>query len=185
MAQSINLADSTEETYYIGINPVAVFTGIREDGLTRYLPVLGNLETGLAIFGGKCWKKHYNLETRFSFGSPVRGYNLMLVQSGFNYRFHADNKHFHPYAGIFIKLYSLENRETGINDASIIALACTGARFISKRYFLDLRVSEHICAVNWSDRLQSKANTGFLPSIYTWSSPYVPFAAIGIGYLFR
>jgi len=102
------LVDSTnDETYYIGINPVAPFTSIRNETASRRLPILSNLETGLAVFGGKTWNRHYNLETRFSYGSPMKGYRMLLVQSSFHYCFDTKNRRLHTYAGLFVKYLRL------------------------------------------------------------------------------
>ncbi|MGZ5134976.1 MAG: hypothetical protein ACXWCG_07495, partial [Flavitalea sp.] len=76
---------TTENIYYVGVNPIAPFTSIRSEATSQYLPFLSNLETGVSLFVGKIWNKNYNVETRLSFGSPNSSYNLLQVHSGFNY----------------------------------------------------------------------------------------------------
>jgi hypothetical protein len=130
------------------------------------------------------WNKNYNVETRLSFGSPNSTYNLLQVQSGFMYLFNT-KKNWHPYAGVFLKLYSLHDMDTKRDDISAISYMCIGNRFQWKRYFLDLRINENIHAIIWTNLPESKAKSGFHPSIYKWKSAYVPFAAINIGYMFK
>lgn len=185
MSQVKLITDSTaDDIYYVGINPVAPFTSIRSEATSLYLPVLSNLETGLSLFVGKIWNKNYNVETRLSFGSPNSSYNLLQVHSGFNYLLNT-KKNLHPYVGLFVKLYSLHEMDTKTDYASAIGYICIGNRFNWKRYFLDLRLNQNIYAVSWSNLPDTKATSGFHPSIYKWKSSYIPYAGINIGYVFR
>ncbi|MBS1564035.1 MAG: hypothetical protein JST39_06585 [Bacteroidetes bacterium] len=185
-AQRWMTADTTvDEVYYIGINPVAPFTSIHTEMTSRSLPIVSNLETGFAAFGGKIWNRHYNLETRFAYGSPAKGYRLMLVQSSFHYCFNSSKPFVRPYAGMFAKLYSLVSNDSNTEQSSVMGGVSAGCRLIIKRFFADARVSENVAAISWSSLPHSPAGAGFPPSIYKWDSPYIPYAAIGIGYLFR
>src|SRR5688572_1746320 len=139
-----NPEEREEETYYVGINPVAPFTGIRSDLTSLYLPILANLEAGPSIFVGKILNRNYNLETRVSYGSPLHSYTLFQVQSGLNYCFNTSKKQWHPYAGLFVNVYSLNNTATDVNNASFITQFSAGNRFFWKRYFVDLRLNQHI-----------------------------------------
>jgi hypothetical protein len=180
----LKLDSTTEDIYYLGINPIAPFTCIRSEATSQYLPYLSNQETGVALFVGKIWNKNYNVETRLSFGSPNSSYNLFQVHSGFNYLLNT-KKNFRPYAGLFLKLYSLHEMDTKTDYVSAIGYICIGNRFIWNRYFLDLRLNQNIYAVSWSNLPDTKATSGFHPSIYKWESSYIPYAGINIGYMFR
>jgi len=182
----LKIADTVNyEIYYIGINPVAPFTSIRSETTSLYLPALSGRETGISAFVGKIWNRKYNVETRLSFGSPLKSYNLLLVQSGFMYRFNSGKQHIWPYLGAFINIYSLHNLDTKSDKVSAITYLCIGNRFIRNKYFLDLRLNQNIYALSWTDQHGSKARHGFHPSIYKWKSNYIPYAVINIGYMFR
>lgn len=186
MSQLWQEADKAgDEIYYAGINPIAPFTGIRGEISSLYLPVVSHLETGLAVFAGKTWGGRYNVETRVSYGSPRPLYNLFQVQSGINYCFNPGKRNWHPYAGAFIRLYSLHHRGERADDASIITQLCAGNRFIWKHYFLDIRLSQNIYAISWTSTPGAKAWSGFQPSLYKWDSPYMPYMAISLAYTFR
>lgn len=174
-----------EETYYIGLNPVAPFTAIRSDFTSLYLPLVADLEAGPAIFIGKIFNRNYNLETRVSYGSPRHSYRLFQVQSGLNYCFTTSKKHWHPYAGLFINVYSLNNIDTDVNNASLITQMSAGNRFFWKRCFIDLRLNQHIYALSWTTQDGGKAMSGFHESIYKWKSAYIPYIGINLGYMFR
>lgn len=175
---------ANEDLYYVGINPIAPFTSIRSEATSLYLPLFSNLEAGVSVFIGKIWNQNYNVETRLSFGSPNSSYNLFQVHSGFNYLLNPGKK-LHPYAGLFLKLYSLHEMNTKTDYVSAIGYVCVGNRFKWKRYFLDLRLNQNIYAISWSSVPGTKASPGFHSSIYKWKSSYIPYAGINIGYLFR
>ena len=175
---------ATEDIYYVGMNPLAPFTCIRNEATSQYLPFLSNLETGISFFVGKIWNNNYNVETRLSFGSPKSSYNLLQIHSGFNYLF-SSKKSLYPYAGVFAKLYSLHEMDTKIDYVSAVGYICIGNRFKWRGYFLDLRLNQNIYAVRWSNLPGTKATSGFHPSIYKWKSSYIPYAGINIGYMFR
>ena len=173
-----------EDIYYLGVNPVAPFTSIRTDLTTLFLPYISHQETGIALFVGKIWNKNYNVETRLSYGSPVTDVNLFQVHSGFNYLF-VSKKGSQLYAGIFIKVYSLHHTVTKSDDVSGIGYFAIGKRFMWRRVFMDVRVNENVYPIRWSNSPGSKAQSGFHESIYKWESPYIPYASVGVGYLFR
>lgn len=178
------IPDTTEDRYYIGTNPVAPFTGIRSKFTSLYLPALSNLETGLSFFGGKLWNKHFNVETRFSFGSPRKSFNLLQVQSGFNYCF--TGKQYHQfYIGLFGNLFALHNLDTKVDQMSITGYVCTGRRFFVHRYFIDVRISQNLAAVSWKSLPGAQPELGFHPSPYKWVSPYIPYAAVNLGYMLK
>jgi hypothetical protein len=185
-SQENKMADSTdEEIYYIGINPVAAITAIKGNLPSLYLPQTANLETGLSVFVGKIWNQRFNVETRLSFGSPSAATTLFLVQSGTMYCFVPTKKHWHPYAGVFLKIYALHNTHANGDLVSTIAYACVGNRFIWKRVFADLRVNENLYAISWSNNPDRVAKPGFQPSLNKWKSPYIPFIGFGIGVFFK
>lgn len=185
LAQSEYPDTAGQSIYYIGINPVAPFTGIRTRFTSHYLPAISNLETGVALSVGKLWSGHYNVETRVSFGSPGKGSNLFIVQSGFNYLFKDIGANLYPYAGMFLKLYSLHDLQSEKDDISVIGYFCLGNRFLRKQFFLDLRIAEHIYAFSWSNNPDTKASGGFHPSVFGWQSPYLPYLSLGVGILFK
>src|SRR5581483_6697489 len=80
--------EQTEKVvYYIGINPIAPCTDIRNEFSSLYLPIIANHEAGAAISVGQILNRNYNFETRVSFGSPRSSYTLLQIQSGLNYCF--------------------------------------------------------------------------------------------------
>jgi hypothetical protein len=178
---------NSRSLYYAGFNPIAPFAGIRPGFASGTLPAAANLESGVSLFIGKIWNAHYNVETRFSYGAPNRSARQFVVQSGMNYCF--NNKYRHQslmkgtYAGLFIKLQALRNAENGPEKSAMILYWSIGRRFVHKRYFADVRISQHILGVKWSDEKNSKAYMGFHPSIYDWKTPYMPFVGVGIGYI--
>ena len=87
------------------------------------------------------------------------------------------------YAGLFIKLSSLNDMKEHSEQSSVILYWNAGRRFMLGRYFVDVRINQHILSLKWSDNPGSKPSMGFHPSIYKWSSPYVPFVGVGIGYV--
>jgi hypothetical protein len=186
-SQVIELPDKTgdDEMYYIGINPLAAITGIRSEFTSLYLPYISNQETGIAVFVGKIWNNNYNVETRLSFGSPLRSYNMFQVHSGFNYCFTIKKQRWHPYAGVFLKLQSLHSQDTKTDYVSTIAYVCAGNRFMGKKYFLDLRINQNVYALSWANLPGAKVKHGFHDSIYKWKSSYIPYLAVSVGFLFR
>ena len=169
--------------YYAGLNPVSPFTCIRSEFSSGSLPLLSNLESGASVFIGKIWNRNYNVETRLSYGSPASGKRIFIVQSGLNYCFNNKNAINGWYAGLFLKLQSLNDRESDSAQSSAIIYWTAGKRFTLKRFFADVRINQHIFGLKWTDEPGSKVHTGFHPSIYKWDSPYVPFVGIGIGYV--
>jgi hypothetical protein len=182
-AMAFSQAEPFASVYYAGINPVAPFTGMRSQFSSGYLPAFSNLETGASVFIGKIWNRQYNVETRLSYGSPLKSYRQFLVQSGLSYCFNKKSPVNGAYAGLFVKLNSLRDVNEDLEQSSVILHWSAGRRFTFRRYFADVRVSQHIMAVKWTNEPGSKAAMGFHPSIYKWSSPYVPFVGIGIGYI--
>jgi hypothetical protein len=180
---SYSQVDPNASVYYAGINPIAPFTCIRSEFSAGYLPVLSNLETGIALFIGKIWNRNYNVETRVSYGSPFPSARLFLVQSGFNYCFNNKSPMNGAYAGLFVRLNSLNYTGQNLEQSSIILSWTAGRRFVAKRYFADIRISQQIMSVKWTDEPGGKPAMGFHPSIYKWKSPYVPFVGIGAGYI--
>lgn len=182
-ALSYSQVDPYASVYYAGINPVAPFTGIRSEFASGYLPALSNLETGLSLFVGKVWNRNYNVETRVSYGSPYSSSRLFLVQSGFNYCFNSKRPMNGAYAGLFVKLNSFNDKKENLELSSVILNWTAGKRFAFNRYFADVRIGQQIMSVKWTNAPRDKAVMGFHPSIYKWSSPYVPFVGVGIGYI--
>lgn len=177
--------DSNSIIYYAGINPVALFTTIRSNATSLYLPYFAGEEAGLSIFIGKLWNEHYNVETRLSYGSPIPTWYQAQVQSGFNYRFKKRNKNWNPYTGFFIELYDLHNKEIKNDQMSAISYWSLGNRVYCKRFLLDIRLKENICALSWINKKGAKAFWGFHPSLYASPSHYMPSLSFNIGYLFR
>lgn len=175
------VTDPEEPVYYLGINPLAPFAGIRGAFTRGYLPALSNCEAGASVFVGKIWNRNYNVETRLSFGNLRNSSTLFLVQSGFNYRFLGTNENWQPYAGLFLKIYSLHDISSKHDYASIINYACAGNRFIRKRFFADIRINQNLLALSWSTDPDIKTHMGFHRSLYKWKSAYVPFAGLGVG----
>lgn len=175
------VTDPDRPVYYIGINPVAPFAGIRGAFTRGYLPAFSNCEAGASVFVGKIWNRNYNVETRVSFGNPRNSATLFLVQSGFNYRFLSTKKNWRPYAGVFFKIYSLHDGLSKYDHASIISYACAGNRFIRKRFFADIRINQNLLGLSWSTDPNIETHMGFHRSLYKWKSAYVPFAGIGVG----
>lgn len=186
VAQTLLVNDTAgNDIYYVGINPIAPFTSIRGEVTSLYLPALSNLETGVAVFAGKIWNRNYNVETRLSFGSPEKGYQLLQVQSGLLYCFRKSGRNNYFYTGMFINLRSLHKITNDVNYTSAIAYISAGKRFVWNRYFIDVRLNQNICALSWTSLPEIAATAGFHPSIYKWKSAYVPSAGVGIGYFFR
>lgn len=173
--------------YYAGVNPVAPFTSIRSDFASGALPAFSNLETGASLFIGKLWNRRYNVETRLSYGSPFRHARQFMVQSGMHYCFSKPSPGrslLHgAYAGLFVKLQSLRLTGTSPEQSSLALYWSAGKRFVRHRWFADVRVNQHILGIKWTNEPHSKAAFGFHASRYNWSSPYVPFAGAGIGYI--
>jgi len=177
--------NSPDNVYYAGLNPIAPLTSIRGDFSSLYLPVASNLETGISAFVGKIWNRNYNVETRLSYGSPAKTLTLLQVQGGFMYCFRNRTRQKYFYSGIFANIRSLHNSQDDVDYASIIMYASIGKRFVYSRYFLDFRLNQHLYALSWSDVPGARTSAGFHPSIYKWKSAYMPFAGLGVGYLFR
>jgi hypothetical protein len=173
--------------YYAGFNPIAPLAGIRPGFASGTLPAASNLETGASVFIGKIWNRHYNVETRVSYGSPSAQMRQFLVQSGLNYCF---NRKYpersllnSAYAGLFVKLQTLRSTAVNSENTSVILYWSAGKRFVHKRFFADVRINQHIVGIKWTEEKDSEPVIGFHPSIYNWKSPYMPFAGIGLGYI--
>lgn len=181
------LADTgyDQEMYYLGFNPVAAFTAIRGNFTSSTLPAFTNMEPAISIFGGKIWAQNYNVETRLAIGSPAYRYILGEVQSGLMYCRSVQNSYWNPYAGLFLRLYSLHNRDKAPDYVSTGIYAVLGNRIIHNHFFVDCRINQHLFALSWSSGYGSKAHAGFNPGIYNWSSPYVPLVSINTGFFFR
>lgn len=118
-----------KEYYYLGINPIALFTGIRSGFTSEHLPMFTNMETGISVFGGKIWGDTYNVETRLSYGSPKARFRLFQVHSGFQFCFPSHYKQWNPYAGLFFRLYSLRNIDQQPDYVNTGFYASIGNRF--------------------------------------------------------
>jgi len=172
------------DVYYAGINPVAPFTTIRSHFAGGTLPAAGNLESGISVFIGKIWNRNYNVETRVSYGSPFVHTRQFLVQSGMMYCFNQEQASLlnSYYAGLFVKLQEMSYRTDKNEKGAAILYWSAGKRFVFGRCFADVRISQYIAGLKWSDEAAKAAN-GFHSPGYNWKSPYVPFAGIGLGYI--
>ena len=170
------LSDAETDIYCIGVNPIALFTSIRTNFTSSYLPFLANQETGFSFSIGKIWNNNYNVETRASFDSPKKDYFLLQVQSGLNYCFSTGRRNFQPYAGVFFKIHSLQNQITKTDQISAISSLSIGNRIMFKWHFFDFRVNQNIVAVSWYNQPGTKAKMSFHPSIYKGASPHIPYA---------
>lgn len=173
------------EYYYIGINPVSPFTGIRSEFTSRSLPLFSNLESGISVFGGKIWGDTYNVETRLSYGSPQSRYRLFQVHSGFQFCFPSHYKQWNPYAGVFFRLYSLHNLDQQPDYVNTGFYASLGNRFNWFPFFIDCRIQQYLAGLSWASRQGAKAAFDFKPGIYGWSSAYIPMISIGAGFYFK
>lgn len=178
-------AGEADEFYYLGINPVAPFSAIRSTFTSGYLPAISNLESGLSVFVGKIWQKRFNVETRLSYGSPIKGYRQFVVQSGGMYRFKISEAPGDLYTGIFVKIenYSLHHHQE--DYLSLITYITIGKRIFFKQYFIDFRLNENIAAISWSSEDLVNTHFGFQRPLYKWRSPYIPFGTVNIGFFFR
>lgn len=184
-AQSGILSDTgNTDLYYVGLNVMAPFSGIRGNGAVEYLPLASNLETGAAIAFGKFWNQRYNLETRASVGSYRSIYNLYQVQSSFALRFNLGRTEEIYFGGLFRILHSERKQVEADEQNAAIAGLLLGKRWIYKRMLFDLRLEEFIGAMHWPETSISRA-AGFPPSIYPWRSPYIPHAGFRLAYLFK
>lgn len=176
-----------QPVYYAGFNPVAPFTGIRTNFTSGTLPAAGNLESGVSLFIGKIWNRNYNLETRVSYGSPFKYTRQFVVQSGIMYCF--NNKHNDrslmsgTYAGMFVKLQEFMNTKDDSEKKNAVLYWSAGRRFVFKRCFADVRISQQLLSLKWTNEKNSKGVMGFHNSPYNWKSPYIPLAGIGLGYI--
>jgi hypothetical protein len=180
-------SDVMQPVYYAGFNPVAPFTGIRSNFTSRTLPAASNLESGIAVFIGKIWDKNYNVETRLCYGSPFRNTRQFSVQSGMLYRFNSKhNQRAFPggiYAGLFLKFEGFSNTEDDLEKNSAVMYWSAGKKFVFGRCIADVRISQQFLGIKWTTENNSKGVMGFHTSNYNWKSPYMPFAAIGLGYI--
>ena len=174
-----------KEYYYLGINPIAPFTGIRSGFTSEHLPMFTNMETGISVFGGKIWGDTYNVETRLSYGSPKARFWLFQVHSGFQFCFPSHYKQWNPYAGLFFRLYSLRNIDQQPDYVNTGFYASIGNRFNWSPFFIDCRLQQYLAGWSWSSQRGAKAVFDFEPGIYGWKSAYVPMLSVGAGFYFR
>lgn len=171
--------------YYVTINPVAPFTQIRSKFFQQAVPVVSNLESGIAVAAGKIWAAHFNVETRASFGTPRKNSNLFLVQSGFSYRYNHPIGFLHPYVGSFIKVYALEDTRTKGEEMSIINYLHVGCQYTRKSLLLDFRINQPLYALSWANNPDEKVYSGAHNAVFGWRSFYMPYTSINVGIIFK
>jgi len=179
---SQNKNDSYE--YFIGVNPIAPLTSIPSQFTNLYLPLLSNLETGLAFNAGIILRRNI-VESRVSIGKPNQLYWLFQFHSGYNYILAGKENTTGFYIGGFIKYYHLVNNRNAIRHTSIIPYLSFGYRIEKGDIFLDFRLNQNIYAVSWSNQENTSIHSNFHFSVYDDISPVLPYLSITIGYVFK
>lgn len=168
--------------YFVGINPIAPFTGIPNQFTNLYLPLVSNLETGLALNFGIIKEKKF-LESRISVGKPNSLFSLRQVHGGYNWHIYAKKSHL-LHIGGFLKYYHLRNTETNIKNQSLVPYLVFGYRYRKNKFFYDLRLNQNLYAVSWSNLENTSLNSGFKFSVYDDVSPILPYLSFNVGYVF-
>ncbi len=182
IVESQNKTDSYE--YFIGVNPIAPFTSLPGQFTNLYLPLLSNLETGLAFNAGIMLQRNI-IESRISIGKPNQLYWLFQFHSGYNYFLVRRENITGFYIGGFIKYYRLVNNRNSITHTSIIPYLSFGYRIEKRDIFVDLRLNQNFYAVSWSNQENTSINSNFHFSVYDEISPILPYLSVTIGYVFK
>ncbi len=177
-AFAVDKKDSVD--FYIGINPIAPFTGIPNQFTNLYLPLATNLETGLAVNFGLISNRH-NAEVRLSAGKPNSLFSLWQMHSGYLYLIPQQNSN-DLYLGGFLKYYHLKNTGTTTNYQSVISYAAVGYRIRKDVFYFDLRLNQNIYALSWSNLENSSLDSNFVFSTYRDISPVLPYFSFTITY---
>lgn len=174
------------KSFFIGCNPVAILTEIPNQFTNLYLPLASNLETGIAVNCGLYFKRQ-TFETRFVYGYPNKLFSLFQFHAGINYYFNAkQNKETGGwFAGVFSKLYLLNNRKTNTNYNSIIPYITAGYEFHFYSIFIQLRINQTLYAVTWSDLENTSVHSNPHFTVYNGIAPVIPFVNVNIGYNFN
>lgn len=177
---SVKLYAQYEPThYYVGMNPVAIFTSIPNQYTNLYLPLISNLECGLALCGGGV-KGRKIMEGRVSYGAPNALYRLFQVHAGMQYIFTDITKQSWFYCGGMLKYYQLNQRNSIQRNTSLIPYMCVGYR-MEKRWYLDIRICQNIYAISWSNQPNTSFHGEFHFSVYRELSPILPYLTVNIG----
>lgn len=176
--------DSTK--FYIGINPVALFTWINTPLAKLIIPTFSNLEYDLALNGGYFINNNSTIETRISFGKPSLSYFTFQAHLGYNVfisKIVSKKKNEEKggfYTGVFARFINNNNLLTHVKFNTVIPNIALGYRWEKKRLFYDLRFNQIFAAYSWSTLEHTKPNYGWYFS-GTTLTPIYPFVSFNLG----
>lgn len=171
---------------YVGINPIAPFTAIRSPAATTYVAFVSDLESGLGLHGGYFFDSWQAIDARFSVGPTNSIYVQWQTHVSYDF-FLLDylkiiNKGL--YLGPQLRLWDLVHVPYGTHDFSLVPAIHLGYRVEVRGFYVDVRITQTLMAVSWSNRPATSAGVSQMFSVYPAVSPVIPLLGINLGYRF-
>lgn len=171
---------------YVGINLVAPFTAIRSPSATTYVAFVADLQSGLALQGGYFFDSWQAVDGRFSVGPTNTIYTQWQLHAAYDFYLldllKVTNKGL--YLGPQMRLWDLVHVPFGMHDFSLVFALHLGYRVEVHGFYVDVRITQTLAAVSWSNRPATSASASKMLSVYPSVSPVIPMLGLNLGYRF-
>jgi len=170
---------------FVSVNVLALAAGWESPFSSLIVPLVSNLETGLSVSAGVHLRQGHSLEGRVSIGPANLAYTSFQLHAG--YRFlvldYFDVTETGLYAGAFFRYVRMANRHNDISYSHVMPYAVIGYELSLGRVFIDLRLSQSVASLSWSNQQHTTANMGWSFSLWNSLSPVLPSFSINLGHM--
>lgn len=146
---------------YVGLNPLAPLSTLPWKPAAIAVPVLSDMEFGLALSGGHTWTGRHDLQGRLSVGPPHDATFSLVAQAdvGWSWFLRAPApppdtptapRDRGPYVGADVRLWDTVYWTTSDSWWSVLPAAHVGWWFDAGPLYLDLRYTQIVGACSWS-----------------------------------
>ena len=176
-----------DRRWFVGLNPLALFTEVDNLSLKMFAPFATGLEYGVAVAGGYFVTDSHMVEGRLSMGFPHQPGFSFLGQLQAGYHFfpleHFDRTENGLYVGGALRYAGLGYNSTDESFHSILPIVNLGYWFeLRAGVYFDLRISQVFGALSWSSVDHTAAAFRFFASPAKNISPVLPLFTFTVGY---
>jgi hypothetical protein len=189
LAASHASADDQEVGAWVGINPLAPLNDVHHSfAYNTYMPLVTDMEYGVALQGGWAFLPRHAADARFSLGWPHGGGFSTHTQLQLGYRWaavpFARREGAHLYVGGGVRWWTMRYRAPGVRYHTIAVQALVGTWWPMGPFYVDVRLALMLAGLSWSSAEQTQAGADWLPSPAPGLFPVVPLLGVGVGYRF-
>ncbi len=171
---------------YLGWNPLAALTALPSKPAKIIVPMLSDMEFGLALRGGMVLADRHGLDARLAFGSPHGLDFSLLPQLRLGYGFFLLNRPLDrsrgPHVGMNLRLWDLYYRTSQEHYFSVMPGLDLGWWWDVGSHFVDLRFNLTWGACSWSSQENTSGACDLFLSPAPDMMPVLPLVGCDVGY---